>query len=515
MDEKIIAFDKIADFIERQRKCKGKASIVLCHGCFDIVHPGHIRHLKFAKEQGTLLVVSITPDSCVQKGSSRPYVPQDLRAENLAALEIVDKVTIAPAETGLESIAAIKPDIYIKGHEYAESQDSRFLKEKALVEKSGGKVTYSSGDVVFSSSTFIRDHDLNAADAVKLSYICDRYKINRKCLDEIIESASKIKFLIVGETILDEHNYCEGSGMTQAAPALSASLKHKKRFVGGPGSLAMHLSSFGADVSFLTSTDANSDGFSFYRNRLSDLDISMSIVEDQNRLPVIKSRFFVNNSLILELDNDSYRPLDSSLRSKILKQFKKEIKNAPDCVILSDFGYGMLSGNIIRDMTAIAHENNILVISDISMTLRTQLHKFYDSDIFIATEMELRSCMHDYESGLSVLVDSFYSQSKVKELYLTLPDESALFFKKPSKKGIHNMISAHIPCLIARHKDKQGRCEAFIAGVALARTQSANEVQSIYFGSICSSTYSMHAGNEPVSQEGIFKLLDERKELSV
>lgn len=68
--------------------------VVQCHGCFDIVHPGHIRHLGFAKSQGDILIVSITADSAIDKGYDRPYINQDLRAENLAALECVDYICI-------------------------------------------------------------------------------------------------------------------------------------------------------------------------------------------------------------------------------------------------------------------------------------------------------------------------------------------------------------------------------------------------------------------------------------
>src|SRR5687768_10599514 len=68
--------------------------VVMCHGTFDIVHPGHIRHLMYAREQGDLLVASLTADEFIAKGAGRPYVPQDLRAANLAALEVVDYVLI-------------------------------------------------------------------------------------------------------------------------------------------------------------------------------------------------------------------------------------------------------------------------------------------------------------------------------------------------------------------------------------------------------------------------------------
>ena len=85
---KIVSLDVLLAAMESARSA-GK-TIVQCHGCFDIVHPGHVRYLEFARQQGDVLVVSLTGDSDVAKGHNRPYIPQELRAENLAALSAVD-----------------------------------------------------------------------------------------------------------------------------------------------------------------------------------------------------------------------------------------------------------------------------------------------------------------------------------------------------------------------------------------------------------------------------------------
>ena len=71
-----------------------KKKVILCHGNFDVVHPGHVRHLIYAKSKADILIVSITADKFIQKGTYRPFVPENLRALNLAAFEMVDFVTI-------------------------------------------------------------------------------------------------------------------------------------------------------------------------------------------------------------------------------------------------------------------------------------------------------------------------------------------------------------------------------------------------------------------------------------
>ena len=81
--------------------------IVMCHGTFDLVHPGHLRHLAFAKSRADKLVVSLTADKFVHKANNRPYVPQDLRALNLASLELVDYVVIDDNAEPIELIKKI------------------------------------------------------------------------------------------------------------------------------------------------------------------------------------------------------------------------------------------------------------------------------------------------------------------------------------------------------------------------------------------------------------------------
>ena len=88
---KIVSRDELKVIIGDRPRPK---SVVLCHGTFDLVHPGHLRHLMYARSQADILVVTLTSDAHISKANYRPYVPQDLRAFNLAALEVVDFVLI-------------------------------------------------------------------------------------------------------------------------------------------------------------------------------------------------------------------------------------------------------------------------------------------------------------------------------------------------------------------------------------------------------------------------------------
>ena len=124
-NKKIVNKKKILDFKKKNRNKK----IILCHGVFDIVHPGHIRHLIYAKQKADVLVVSITSDIHIKKGIYRPHVPENLRALNLAAFELVDYVIIDKNAEPYEILKFLKPDYFAKGFEYTQNKNLKTKKE--------------------------------------------------------------------------------------------------------------------------------------------------------------------------------------------------------------------------------------------------------------------------------------------------------------------------------------------------------------------------------------------------
>jgi rfaE bifunctional protein nucleotidyltransferase chain/domain len=113
-------------------------SIVFTNGVFDLLHPGHVRYLQHARRLGDLLVVAVNSDRSVRavKGSDRPITPEAERAEILAALASVDVVVIFDADTPYEVIAALQPDVLVKGADWAEDA----IVGREIVEARGGRV---------------------------------------------------------------------------------------------------------------------------------------------------------------------------------------------------------------------------------------------------------------------------------------------------------------------------------------------------------------------------------------
>ncbi len=135
----------------------GGKKIVHCHGCFDLMHIGHIKYFQASKEMGDVLVVTLTPDIYVDKGPSRPVFNQDLRAESIAALECVDYVAINKWATAEETLRLLRPDIYVKGQEFENLEDKtgKIQREYKIVKEIGAEMRFTH-EIVFSSTKLIK-----------------------------------------------------------------------------------------------------------------------------------------------------------------------------------------------------------------------------------------------------------------------------------------------------------------------------------------------------------------------
>jgi rfaE bifunctional protein nucleotidyltransferase chain/domain len=149
---------------------KNNKKIGLCHGVFDLVHLGHIRHFKEAKKKVDILIVSVTEDKYVNKGPGRPVFNALQRMENLAALECVDHVILSRSISAKSIINVIKPNFFFKGPDYRNNNTDltgKIYKEKNAVIKNLGKIYYTN-DKKFSSTKLLRSDYNKLSDKQKI-----------------------------------------------------------------------------------------------------------------------------------------------------------------------------------------------------------------------------------------------------------------------------------------------------------------------------------------------------------
>ncbi|VVB82619.1 FAD synthase [uncultured archaeon] len=139
--ENIVNMEKAEGLIWKFKESGKKVG--LCHGGFDLLHPGHVKHLESAKNLCDLLFVSVTSDKFVSmRKETRPIFHENLRAYMLSKLRCVDYVVISDYNLGVETIKKLKPSLYIKGPDYKNSKDWEINEEREAVERVGGKIIF-------------------------------------------------------------------------------------------------------------------------------------------------------------------------------------------------------------------------------------------------------------------------------------------------------------------------------------------------------------------------------------
>lgn len=151
---RILTVSALADV--RTRASRKGRTVGLCHGCFDILHQGHVSYLTQAAQQCDVLVVSLTAAAHVNKGPGRPVFGDSARAEVLAALAVVDVVVVNDDATATPVLRILRPDFYFKGAEYGRTDDPRVRAEVAELERHGGQFVLTDGAIFDSSTRAVR-----------------------------------------------------------------------------------------------------------------------------------------------------------------------------------------------------------------------------------------------------------------------------------------------------------------------------------------------------------------------
>jgi rfaE bifunctional protein kinase chain/domain/rfaE bifunctional protein nucleotidyltransferase chain/domain len=516
---KICALGRVAELAQRHTAAGSR--VVLCHGCFDIVHPGHLRYLQFARSQGDVLVVSITGDDAIEKNDGmRPYVPQELRAENLAALEFVDHVVVVDDPTAEPIIRSLKPDVYIKGKEYEDSTHPGFLAEKTLVEQLGGRVIYSSGDVVFSSSAILENlgDTLRATgfdDKARLGALCSRWGIDRASLRQTLAGFRGKRVAIVGDALIDQYIFCDASNVSGEAPILTVRPHDEVNYLGGSAIIAAHLKAMGAQPHLFTAVGRDSATDELL-GRLDDAGITHHTFASRKRLPV-KMRYLADTQKLLKVDHADTQPLDSDVERQLLGQLG-DLKHQLDAVILVDFGCGTLTHNVLTSAMQLLRPHVSTITGDISGARRTLL-AFREADLLTPNERELRSVVGDFEGSLPTVAMGLMKDLNLANLAVTMGPRGVVMFRPREDRKADwfrtRLRSEYLPTLATHAVDPLGAGDTLLATATLAMTTGSTLQQAMYLGSAAASLAVSRIGNTAVSADDLQQVLMTRPELRI
>ena len=399
---KIVSNEEFKTNIRPKLKNKGKI-IALCHGVFDLVHPGHIIHLEQAKEMADVLVVSITAAPYVRKGPGRPYFNDEMRMKVLSALECVDYVMLSEGYTVDDIIESVEPDIYIKGQEYVKAEDDitgMIAEEKALVEKHGGRIEFTTGQV-FSSTKLINTTMSGLSDEVRRFMEDFKTRHTMKDLRDYTDKINRMKVLVIGDVIIDKYTYCDVQGMMSKDMGYSARLTYSEEYLGGAVAITRHLATFCNDVTLISIIGNEKKMRLRLFDELSD-SVQLKLIYSSAYPTIIKHRYLTRNEKreeykkIFAINNiPEYMRYEEVVHADFKEKLREKIADY-DVVFLCDFGHGLIDQEAID---IIQQNAKYLVLNCQTNSTNKGLNiitKYTKADIFTLDQQELKFAFPEY-----------------------------------------------------------------------------------------------------------------------
>ena len=476
-----------------------RKKVIMCHGTFDVVHPGHVRHLLYAKTKGDILVASLTSDEHIKKANFRPYVPEELRAINLAALEVVDYVIIDREATPLQNLAVIQPDYFAKGYEYSASGiDPRTQEEMQVLDTYGGETIFTPGDIVYSSSALL---DLAPPQIAteKLMTLMEAEGISFADLNAALDKFKGLKVHVVGDTIVDSYTYCNMIGGMTKTPTMSVLFQKKVDYVGGAAVVAKHLKAAGADVTFSTvlGNDALKD---FVLEDLKKAGVEVHAIIDETRPTTNKNAIVAEGYRLLKVDTLDNRAI-SAKHVEALKKRLGELKT--DAVVFSDFRHGVFNRHNIPGLAA-AIPAGVFRVADSQVASRWgNILEFEGFDLITPNEREARFALGDQDSVVRPMALELYKRSKCKTLILKLGERGMITYRARPAGDIRAFFS--IDSFVEQVVDAVGAGDAMLAYATLAMVATGNEAIASILGCMAAGVECERDGNWPVTPDAVRK----------
>jgi len=425
MRNKIKALEELPEILRKHGE-----RVVHCHGVFDLLHIGHIRHFQEAKQLGGVVVVTVTPDRFVNKGPHRPAFTETLRAESVAALDCVDFVSVNKWPNACETIQLIKPDFYVKGSDYKDAEKDvtgGIDLERQAVEENGGKLIFTD-DLVFSSSRLINQHLPTFSEEVR-SFV-ERFSLKHgpSVGQDAVESAKKIKVLVVGETIIDEYQYCETIGKAGKEPILAAKYMSTEIFAGGIVAVANNSAALCEELGMITVLGSHDSYEDFIRGKLNSA-IKPFFSYQKDAPTILKRRFLeiypLQKMFEVYVMNDF--ETDLSLEDRLYAVLEKELPEY-DAVVVTDYGHGMLGDTAVELLCNKAKFLAVNTQVNAGNHGYNTISKYPRADYVCISERELRLDARSRERKLRDIIEDVSERMNCKRALITRGENGCVCF---------------------------------------------------------------------------------------
>ncbi|MFA4915037.1 MAG: PfkB family carbohydrate kinase [Syntrophales bacterium] len=487
--KKIKDIKNLAKILSAQRK--GNKTIVHSDGIFDILHIGHIRHLEQAKGLGDILIVTITPDRFVNRGPGRPVFTETLRAEAIASLNCVDYVAINSSPTIEDTLRILKPNIFVQGSEYknpAPEAANEIANQIKALQDIGATIAFTE-DIAFSSTSLINRYLSNLPDEMHEYLTLFRQRYDQKEIEQLIDQFEDMNVLVIGDTILDEYQYCEAIGKSSKDPVLALKYQSHDLFAGGVLAVANHVANFVKNVHLVTVLGEKDDYEAFIRSQLQS-NINPYFIKQDNAATIIKRRFIEGYSLnklfeIYVMDDSGLTPEKDKQLCKYLKDHVSEY----DLVIAADFGHGAIS---LEAVHALADSAPFLAINTQANAGNRGFHtvsRYPRADYVCIAEHEIRLEKRTLNGDLRPMMKDISKRLDSTRMVVTRGRKGALVWNNRGE-------FVEIPSFAHNIVDRVGAGDAFFAVTSLAAAKGVPDEILGFIGNVVGSLAVEIVGNK-------------------
>lgn len=471
---------------------------VFVSGIFNVLHPGHLRFLDFARRQGDRLFVGVISNAGVDEKS----ISIEERLRNIKSISYVDEafaVTGSPAE----DIVRLRPDIVVKGWEFRDVENEEF----SAIQSYGGRLIFSPDQSRSSGFSEFSQGGGLASGAISLPHgFMERRDFGPHDLKEALSGFSKLKVCVVGDIIIDNYISCSAIGMSREDPTIVIRPEKSTKFVGGAAVVASHASSLGAHVSFLSVS--GDDGLrEFSEKILIERGIDCHIFADDSRPTTEKTRYRCSGKTMLRVNNFGEHSIAKEFQHKILSKFS-QICNDVDVVIFSDFSYGVLPQELVEEMIGEAVSRDVMMVADSQTSSQVgNLGKFSNVHLVTPTEHEARITVNDFESGLVALSNKIRSRMNVENVVVTLGEDGLLITKSVGHPSDGEFENDRLAAFQSLPKDPSGAGDAFLSVSSLALAGGHSIWLAGCLGALASAIQVSREGNMPIESREILEIL--------
>lgn len=471
-------------------------TIGMCHGVFDLLHPGHISHFEFAKGLVDFLIVSVTDDNFVNKGPGRPYFKIRERVQFLNAIKSIDCVVVSRNPNAVEMIRDIMPDIYFKGPDYKNLEHDvtgQILHEKKMVEQFGGTVRFTEGFTSSSSRLINTAFTTFPPETILwLREFREKHSLNE--IYKYLDAITQLKVTVIGEAIVDVYTQVSALGKTGKDPILAFQLGETKVFPGGSLAIANSISKLVAQTSLITCTRKDDEDT---RALINDLSCESFIIETE--APTItKHRYFSGTTK--QFETYDFDPIFMS-NLNISDLLPKEAIQSADLVIVADYGHGFIEEAVAEKIRDSSKYLCVNVQANAGNRGINSLDKYKQFEFFTANSGELQIQSKLLNPNFDNIISEIIRSKKAKGAIMTEGERGL---------RVYSGQITHAPALGIKVVDKVGAGDTVFALASLLfKVEAPSEIIGFLTNFAAAQEVSIQGHHKPLN------ILDFKKHIAV